>query len=272
MKCFKCGADINVDMIKCPKCGNNVSFTNVKDVNLMAIDIFHLMGPIVLFFLIPILIFFFSNFLIFKEFSRRVSNIAFWFGVGLLIINILMAIFNKTRKVNLEEIAAENMIVKRKGISLCWLLTSIILMCSPVIVKNVKVYGVIDMYSQDITVIKVKGIEIPSIYTVFGEKEIEYSIILSDKYDAGFKTNFDSIMITYKKITEEEKQIYINALINEYGYKAILVYDDMGDEIICYVRNENKNIFSMITIDGYTYNYVVADGQYEDKILVYKEL
>lgn len=64
MKCFKCGADINVDMIKCPKCGNNVSFTNVKDVNLMAIDIFHLMGPIVLFFLnsnIDFSLFKFSN-------------------------------------------------------------------------------------------------------------------------------------------------------------------------------------------------------------------
>jgi len=108
--------------------------------------------------------------------------------------------------------------------------------------------------------IEIGSLKIPSLYSVVGKREIVNTFKFEDKVMENSEYKYDSIMLIYVSISEEDKLKYANELIR-FGFAEEDLESNEGIKNYVY---EYENQTYMVSIDHEIINYINIDVGFDE--------
>lgn len=274
MKCNNCGKDVYGTPTKCPYCFSDLAYyNNTKGIINKHGTFFNSGGLSFLFFVFPLVCIFVTVVLIGLNILGKVliANIILKMIFSLAIITLVInGVTTLKNNIETDQADPHNKLYKpkKKGIALGWTLVSIILLVYPSIFKLVLKHTVnlegIDYSNPEY--ITIGDAQIPSLYSVIGEKEIIINLGVRDEYDETYGFKYDGLTIIYSELTEIDINLYELRLL-ENGYQKITLSNEDDEMIEAYVKNNSNNTFIIVCAIDTEITYGVAEGNYEDYLI-----
>lgn len=265
MNCKRCGCRIPIEAIKCPNCGKSlntkINFNEIKPIlNITMSSILIIVGS----FFITIILSVILGFLTILGKGYIIPIIfKFVFALGIIILTVNIFLLIKRVREQLNNNYASN-IKPVKKISITWFVFSAFLIIFPIVSKNlIKMTTNLDLIDYStVEKITLSNIDIPTLYSTVGRRDIIFNLGISDEYDYVFDINYDAFIISYAKLSNSDVEKYQEELIKE-EYLLIKIIGE--DDSIVYVKNDiNTGQFITISIDDNNFNYLVGQGTFED--------
>ena len=264
MKCPKCRKIVTEDMDYCPNCKMNLSFTTktksfykeanqtFENISKKTNNLKAKIGIIAIFAVISLLAFvsFGNIFLIFKvlAFILKYSKMLILIGVMLLVFWLIL-FFNK----------------KKLKIMKILFTCSLILIVAPTVLSGmIQIEGDISYFLKDYSKEKyiiIGDEKIPSLYSVVGYRKISANFEEKNHYDEDSDLTTDFISLIYENISEDDKSMYGNKLINN-NFKLYIIDGEEGI-VYAYCKEKNNKFYS-VAIYAEQITYSTGVGSIKD--------
>ena len=146
-----------------------------------------------------------------------------------------------------------------------WIVSVIIIIIPLIILNMVKIDGHLSLTNYTTKeYIEIGSEKIPTVYSAVGKRKIIFSTEEKNYYDSGLLTNMDLVAIIYRNLSDSDKNVYINKLLDS-GFREEELTDENGDKYFVYIKEDyiNNKCYS-VGIDNLSITYTVFDGRYYD--------